>query len=286
MPKYKRHLVTAALIYANGPIHIGHLAGCYIPADIYVRFLRSKGEDVKFVSGTDEHGVKIQEAAQKEGLSPQEFTDKISLEFKKAWQNLNISHNSFIRTTSAKHKKIVLQILKKLKEKDVLYEADYKGLYCIGCEKFLTSNDLKDGQCPDHQREPEELKEKNWFFKLSKFLPKIKELIESGELIIYPEGRKKEVLGLIGSNHILIIKGVKVVGEISEEDAHAHAQARKATEGLEIGMIISFLDGAWKGEEARITQINEEDELLTVELWSQHIPIPIKNVQASSVKAT
>ena len=95
----------------------------------------------------------------------------------------------------------------------------------------------------------------------------------------------EEVLGLIGSNHILTIKGVKVVGEISEEDAHAHAQARKATEGLEIGMIISFLDGAWKGEEARITHINEEDELLSVELWSQHIQIPINNVQASSVKA-
>tara|TARA_R110000751_G_scaffold277376_4_gene378643 strand:- start:2665 stop:3135 length:471 start_codon:yes stop_codon:yes gene_type:complete len=95
----------------------------------------------------------------------------------------------------------------------------------------------------------------------------------------------EEVLGLIGSNHILIIKGVKVVGEISDEEAQTHAQSRKATEGLEIGMVVSFLAGAWKGEEARITHINEEKELLSVELWSQHIQIPIQNVQASSVQA-
>ena len=190
--------ITTPIYYVNDKPHIGQ-AYTTIVADVLARYYRHKlgAENVYFLTGTDEHGAKIYEEAQKEGLGPQEFTDKISLEFKKAWQNLAISYNSFIRTTAAKHKNIVLQILKKLKEKDVLYEADYKGLYCIGCEKFLTSNDLKDGQCPDHQREPEELKEKNWFFKLSKFLPKIKELIESGELIIYPEGRKKEVLGLI-----------------------------------------------------------------------------------------
>ncbi len=194
----EKFYITTPIYYVNDKPHIGH-AYTTIVADILARYYRHKlGKDnVFFLTGTDEHGAKIQEAANKEKLSPQEFTDKISSEYKKAWLNLDISHNSFIRTTDINHQKIVIDILNKLKAKDVLYEADYKGLYCIGCEKFLTNNDLVDNKCSDHQREPEELKEKNWFFKLSKFLPKIKELIESEELIIYPAGRKKEVLGLI-----------------------------------------------------------------------------------------
>ena len=107
-------------------------------------------------------------------------------------------------------------------------------------------------------------------------------LVEAIE-IIYLE----EVLGLIGSNHILTIKGVKeVVGEISPEEAQVHSELRKATKGLEIGMIVSFLSGAWKGDEARITSINEEDESLTLELWSSHFPILLENVRADSVRAT
>ncbi len=195
--------ITTPIYYVNSKPHIGQ-AYTTIVADVLARYYRNKlgEENVYFLTGTDEHGIKIFEAAEKEGLSPQKFTNNISREFKKTWQNLNISNDFFIRTTDKKHKKIVIDILEKLKKKDLLYEADYKGLYCVGCEKFLTINDLVDGKCSDHDREPEELAEKNWFFKLRKFLPEIKKLIDSGELIIYPEGRKKEVLGLITKQNL------------------------------------------------------------------------------------
>jgi len=109
----------------------------------------------------------------------------------------DIKYNDFIRTTEDRHKKIVVDILEKLKQTGALYEADYEGLYCVGCEKFFTENDLVDGKCPDHDREPEQVTEKNWFFKLADYLPAIKKKIESDELKIYPETRKNEVLGLI-----------------------------------------------------------------------------------------
>lgn len=199
----EKFYITTPIYYVNDMPHIGH-AYTTIVADVLARHYRNKlgKENVFFLTGTDEHGAKIFESAEKENISPQEFTNNISDKFKLAWKNLNISNDYFIRTTDDKHKSIVKDILYKLKEKNVLYESEYKGLYCIGCEKFLTDNDLEDGKCPDHNREPEELSEKNWFFKLSEYLPKIKEKIESGELIIYPEGRKKEVLGLIDKQEL------------------------------------------------------------------------------------
>jgi len=194
----EKKYITTPIYYVNDKPHLGH-AYTTIVADVLSRYYKNKlGKDnAYFLTGTDEHGAKIAEAADKAGISPQEFTDNISEEYKKAWENLGISYNQFIRTTSDKHKDIVIKILNTLKEKDIIYKDNYEGLYCIGCEKFLTDNDLEDGKCPDHNKEPELLKEENWFFKLDEFLPKIKKVIESGELKIYPEGRKKEVLGLI-----------------------------------------------------------------------------------------
>ncbi|PLX24863.1 methionine--tRNA ligase, partial [Candidatus Parcubacteria bacterium] len=196
--------ITTPIYYVNDKPHIGH-AYTTIVADVLARFYREKiGEkNVFFLTGTDEHGAKVAEAAEKEGLDPQAFTDKVSQTFKNAWQNLDINYDHFIRTTDDKHKNIVTDILQKLKDaktpqgNDVLYEGDYQGLYCVGCEKFIIESELVDGKCPDHNTEPENLTEKNWFFKLSDFLPKIKQAIESGELVIYPETRKNEVLCLI-----------------------------------------------------------------------------------------
>lgn len=196
--------ITTPIYYVNDKPHIGH-AYTTIVADVLARFYRGQiGEDnVFFLTGTDEHGAKVAEAAEKEGIDPQAFTNKVSQTFKDAWKNLDINYNHFIRTTDAQHKKIVVEILQKLKEaktpqgNDVLYEGDYQGLYCVGCEKFITESELVDGKCPDHNKEPENLTEKNWFFKLSDFLPRIKQAIESGELVIYPQSRKNEVLGLI-----------------------------------------------------------------------------------------
>lgn len=195
--------ITTPIYYVNDKPHIGH-AYTTIVADVLARFWRDQiGEkNVFFLTGTDEHGAKVAEMAAKNNLSPQEFVDDISNLFKEAWQKLDISNDDFIRTTDKQHVKIVTQILKTLKAKGVLYEGDYQGLYCVGCEKFITEGELVDGKCPDHNRVPDSVKEKNWFFKLSEFLPKIKQAIESGELYIYPESRKKEVLGLIDKQHV------------------------------------------------------------------------------------
>jgi len=200
----EKKYITTPIYYVNDKPHIGH-AYTTIVADVLARYYRNKlGEDnVYFLTGTDEHGANIAESAEKAGIDPQKFTDQVSEEFKSAWQNLDISNNQFIRTTSDRHKKIVTEILNKLKEaktpvgNDVLYETDYEGLYCKGCEKFLTNNDLVDGKCPYHNKEPELVKEKNWFFRLQDFLPVIKEKIEKDKLLIYPQTRKNEVLGLI-----------------------------------------------------------------------------------------
>jgi methionyl-tRNA synthetase len=205
----KKVYITTPIYYVNDKPHIGH-AYTTIVADVLARYHRDKlgDENVYFLTGTDEHGAKISESAQKAGIDPQKFTDQVSTEFKTAWQNLDISNNQFIRTSSEQHKKIVTEILNKLKSaqtpqgKDVLYEKDYEGLYCNGCEKFLTENDLVDGKCPDHNREPELVTEKNWFFRLEDFLPIIKEKIEKDELLIYPETRKNEVLGLIDKQNL------------------------------------------------------------------------------------
>lgn len=201
--KKEKFYITTPIYYVNDKPHIGH-AYTTIVADVLARFWRSQLGDgnVFFLTGTDEHGAKVAEMAAKKNQSPQEFVDGVSQLFKTAWHNLDIEYNDFIRTSEKRHEKIVIDILKTLKEKGVLYEGNYQGLYCVGCEKFITESELVDGKCPDHNRVPDKLKEKNWFFKLSEFLPKIKKAIESGELVVYPESRKNEVLGLIDKQHV------------------------------------------------------------------------------------
>ncbi len=196
--KLRKFYITTPIYYVNDKPHIGH-AYTTIVADVLARFHRGKlGRDqVFFLTGTDEHGAKVAEAATKANLSPQKFTDQVSARFKDTWKNLAIDYNHFIRTTDASHEKIVVEILKKLKDSGHLYDGDYEGLYCVGCERFISESELVDGKCPDHNRVPEKLVEKNWFFNLQKFLPKIKSAIESGGLAIYPQTRKNEVLGLI-----------------------------------------------------------------------------------------
>lgn len=174
--KKENKYITTPIYYVNDHPHIGH-AYTTIIADVLARYYRDKlgDENVYFLTGTDEHGLKIAESAKEKGINPQEFTDIISAEFEESWKNLNISNNNFIRTSSEKHKRIVGDVLLKLKNSktpnanDVIYEADYEGLYCVGCEKFINESELVDGCCPDHNRKPEKLKEKNWFFNLKDF---------------------------------------------------------------------------------------------------------------------
>ncbi len=210
----KKFYLTTPIYYVNAAPHIGH-AYTTVLADVLAAYYRQLyGKDnVYFLTGTDEHGAKVAESAAKQKLTAQAFTDQVSQQFKDAWQNLEIGYDDFIRTTDKRHQKIVQEILIKLKDKGVLYEADYEGLYCIGCEKFISESELIDGKCPDHNRIPEIVKEKNWFFNLQKFLPEIAKQIKADKLKIVPSTRKNEVLGLIkqGIPDFSISRSVKSV---------------------------------------------------------------------------
>jgi methionyl-tRNA synthetase len=189
--------ITTSIAYVNAPPHIG-FALELLQADVLARYHRLARNDVWFLTGTDEHGLSVSRSAEKAKLSPQEFTDKISDEFKKLTKTLNISNNDFIRTTDKeRHWPSVVKFWNELLEADGLYKKKYKGLYCVGHESFIKKTELIDGHCPLHKTLPEEIEEENWFFKLTKYKKEIKNKIESGELKIVPESRIKEVLNLI-----------------------------------------------------------------------------------------
>jgi len=189
-------LITTPIYYVNDKPHIGH-AYTTLAADILTRFFRIQGKDVFFLTGTDEHGTKVAEAAEKAGKNPQEICDKNSEFFKLAWEKLGVKYDHFIRTTDKIHEKNVIEFLKELEDRDAVYEKEYGGLYCIGCEKFLTDKDLVDGLCPDHKTEPKKITEKNYFFKLKDYLGAVAELINTNRLKIEPQNAKNEVLGLL-----------------------------------------------------------------------------------------
>jgi methionyl-tRNA synthetase len=198
----KPFYITTPIYYVNDRPHIGH-AYTTIAADLITRFHRLAGRESFFLTGTDEHGSKVADAAATKNLSPQEFCDQTVETFKNAWKNLSIENDYFIRTTFPRHTKAVHKILDAMLAartedgREVVYSDYYEGLYCTGCEKFITEKDLVDGLCPDHKRAPEMLRERNYFFRLSAFLPKIRERILSGELQILPDERRREVLGLL-----------------------------------------------------------------------------------------
>lgn len=194
----KTFYITTPIYYVNGSPHIGS-AYTTIAADVLARWHRLLGEEVFFLTGTDEHGQKIQEAAEKEGLTPKAFTNKIVGEFKEVFKMLNISNNNFIRTTDSYHEKEVEDLLNILYKKNLIYKGFYESYYCIGCEQYLTQADLVDGKCPLHNREPELKKEEAYLFKLSAFQDKLYKLIKEGKYGIFPEVRRKEVLTFIES---------------------------------------------------------------------------------------
>ena len=194
----KRYYITTPIYYINDIPHIGH-AYTTVAADVLARYHRSKGEDVFFLTGVDEHGAKIAEAASRAGLEAKEFADSLVPRFEEAWKNLNIKYSEFFRTTNAKHQEIVKKLIMDLKERGYVEKRNYQGLYCTACEKFLLSDELKDGKCPDHGTEPEEHSENNYFFLLSKLTDKLLKVVESGEVAVLPQSRKNEVIGKIKS---------------------------------------------------------------------------------------
>jgi len=201
----KPFYVTTPIYYVNDVPHIGH-AYTTIAADMLARFHRLAGREAYFLTGTDEHGTKVAEAARKVDLSPQAYCDKIVTQFTQTWERLDIENDYFIRTTDERHAEGVRKILDVLRQaktddgQDVVYSDYYEGFYCTGCEKFITEKDLVDGVCPDHKVAPEKIREKNYFFRLTAFVDRIKQKIESDEMTILPEERRREVLGLIGQD--------------------------------------------------------------------------------------
>ncbi|MBU2577496.1 class I tRNA ligase family protein [Patescibacteria group bacterium] len=194
----KKLFITTPIYYVNDIPHIGHTCTTVV-ADILARYHKFLGEDVFFITGTDEHGAKVAEAAREEGLSPQEFTDKVSKTFSEIWPKLNINFDYFIRTTNPEHKKIVSELLQKIFENGDIYKAKYEGLYCVGCEKFITEGEVVNGCCPLHpNREVAKQSEENWFFKLSKYVPTLIKAIEDENHPLHykisPASKKSEVL--------------------------------------------------------------------------------------------
>ena len=187
----KKYYITTPVYYANAEPHIGS-AYTTIAADVLARWNRILGKEVFFLTGTDEHGQKIQETAEKAGKEPQKFVDEITKKFQETFKLLNISNNNFIRTSDKEHKKEVQKILQELYEKKLIYKGEYESYYCVGCEQYLTENDLVDGKCPLHNREPELRKENAYLFKLSAFEKDLLKLIKSEKYQISPKKRQKE----------------------------------------------------------------------------------------------
>jgi len=186
--------ITTAIDYVNAPPHIGH-AYEKIATDVIARHYRQRGIPVFFLTGTDEHGIKIQKTANEKGITPQEFCDDISGKFKQTWDLLDVRYDRFIRTTESEHEKAVSEIFKILLDKGDIYKASYTGLYCTGCESFLNPRELtEEGLCPDHRTKPQEIKEENYFFKLTKYKDRIKEHIQNIPGFVLPEYRANEVL--------------------------------------------------------------------------------------------
>lgn len=188
--------ITTPIYYVNDRPHLGH-AYTTLTADVLARYFRLAGKKVFFLTGTDEHGAKIEKAAKEAGKNPQDFCDEKANEFKRAWKNLNISYDNFIRTSDSEHIKAVQQFLQTLYDKKLIYKGEYQGLYCPGCEQCKTKEDLIDGRCSEHQVEPEVMREESYIFKLSQFQVVLKKRIENNELEIIPKERKNEVLSFL-----------------------------------------------------------------------------------------
>ncbi len=188
--------ITTPIYYVNAQPHLGH-AYTTIVADTYSRFRRVCGEDVRFQTGTDEHGDKIAEAALKEQVSPLEYADRISALYRESWPLLDIVPDNFIRTTDTNHIKTVQRVLQQVYEQGDIYFGEYSGLYCKGCERFLTEKELVSGNCPDHQRPPEKITEQNYFFRMSKYQQQLLDHIHAHPEFITPERYRNEVLSFL-----------------------------------------------------------------------------------------
>ena len=189
----KTFYISTPIYYPSDKLHIGH-SYCTVAADTAARFKRQLGYDVMFLTGTDEHGQKIQRIAHEKEVSPKEYVDEIVVGIKDLWRTLDISNDKFIRTTDKYHVEIVQKIFKRLYDQGDIYKSEYKGWYCTPCESFWTEHQLKDGKCPDCGRDVELTKEESYFFKLSKYADRLIKYIEDNPDFIQPQSRQNEML--------------------------------------------------------------------------------------------
>ncbi len=191
--KKGKYYITTAIAYTSRKPHIGNSYEIVL-TDAIARYKRMQGYDVFFLTGTDEHGQKIEEIAKSEGITPKEHVDKVAGEIRDICDMLNTTYDKFIRTTDDYHEKVVQKIFKKLYDQGDIYKSEYEGLYCTPCESFWTQSQLVDGKCPDCGREVKPAKEEAYFLKLSKYQKQLEKFIEDNDNFIYPEARKKEML--------------------------------------------------------------------------------------------
>ena len=189
----EKFYITTAIAYTSRKPHVGNTYEVVL-TDAIARYKRQKGYDVYFLTGTDEHGIKIQEIAEQAGITPQEYVDGVAGEIKRIWDLMGSSYDKFIRTTDDYHVKTVQKIFKKFYDQGDIYKSEYEGMYCVPCETFFTESQLKDGKCPDCGRDVEKAKEEAYFFKMSKYQDRLLEYIESHPDFIQPESRKREMV--------------------------------------------------------------------------------------------
>ena len=189
----EKYYITTAISYTSGKPHIGNTYEVVL-ADAIARYKRSKGYDVYFQTGTDEHGLKIETKAHDAGIEPQEFVDSVANEIKRIWDLMDTSYDNFVRTTDKHHEEIVQKIFNKLYEQGDIYKGEYEGWYCTPCESFFTDSQLVDGKCPDCGRDVQKQKEEAYFFKMSKYQDRLLKYIEEHDDFIEPESRKNEMI--------------------------------------------------------------------------------------------
>ncbi len=195
-PHGDAYYATTPIFYVNAAPHIGH-AYTTILVDVVTRFGRLAGRDVHFLTGTDEHGEKVAKAAAAAGVTPQAYVDDVSGQFRATWDRLGIAYDGFIRTTDPEHRRVVQDVLQRVYDAGDIFYGEYSGLYCVGAERFVTEKELVDGKCPDSDDPPELRVEANYFFRMEKYRPWLRETLETNPDLIRPERYRNEVLAML-----------------------------------------------------------------------------------------
>lgn len=265
--------ITTPVYYANAQPHIGH-AYTTIAADVLVRFKRLQKVNTFFLVGMDEHGAKIAQKAEEENKSPQELVDGVAGDFKSLWQKLDIKYDNFTRTTDSAHKKAVQVSLQKLYDEGIIYKGEYEGRYCVGCEQFKNDSDLIDGKCPDHDKEPEFMKEESYMLKMSGKQDELIEKIKNDEFKVAPERYKNEILSFLENNKLddlsISRKNISWGVPLPFDETH--------TSYVWFDAFLSYLTGlGWEGPEEELKVKNRSDKK-ALQFWPASINLIGKDI--------